>query len=148
MLDEPETHFNPDWRSNFISRLYQCFPEKKDGHSTHEMLITTHTPFLISDSKPEKVLVFKKDKVLGTVSVSKPDYNTLGASINKITMNTFGKRETIGGHAYSILENLRKRFEDGEDKDQLIDEINQKLGDSVEKVLLINSILNRMQESG
>ncbi len=148
LLDEPETHFNPDWRSNFISRLYQCFPEKKDGHSTHEMLITTHTPFLISDSKPEKVLVFKKDKVLGTVSVSKPDYNTLGASINKITMNTFGKRETIGGHAYSILENLRKRFEDGEDKDQLIDEINQKLGDSVEKVLLINSILNRMQESG
>jgi hypothetical protein len=25
------------------------------------MLITTHTPFLISESKPDKVLVFAKD---------------------------------------------------------------------------------------
>ncbi|MFZ4525740.1 MAG: restriction system-associated AAA family ATPase [Chlorobium sp.] len=148
LLDEPDTHFNPDWRSNFISRLYQCFPENEGDPANHEMLITTHSPFLISDSKPEKVLVFKKEKVLGTVSVSKPDYNTLGASINKITMNTFGKRETIGGHAYSILENLRKRFEDGEDKDQLIDEINHKLGDSVEKMLLIKTIFDRMEEQG
>lgn len=60
------------------------------------MLITTHTPFLISDSKPEKVLVFSKDKYSGAVTISIPKYNTLGASINKITMNTFGKRETIG----------------------------------------------------
>ncbi|MCG2596230.1 MAG: restriction system-associated AAA family ATPase [Achromobacter sp.] len=26
LLDEPETHFNPDWRANFISRLRQCLP--------------------------------------------------------------------------------------------------------------------------
>ena len=25
LVDEPETHFNPDWRSNFITRLRQCF---------------------------------------------------------------------------------------------------------------------------
>jgi len=148
LLDEPDTHFNPDWRSNFISRLYQCFPENEGDPANHEMLITTHSPFLISDSKPEKVLVFKKEKVLGTVSVSKPDYNTLGASINKITMNTFGKRETIGGHAQSILDNLRTRFIDGENKEQLIAEIDKKLGDSVEKVLLIKSILDSMEESG
>ncbi|MBI3771789.1 MAG: restriction system-associated AAA family ATPase [Gammaproteobacteria bacterium] len=145
LLDEPETHFNPDWRSNFITRLRQCFRESTD---THEMLVTTHAPFLISDSKPEKVLVFKKDEGLGTVNISKPDYNTLGASINKITMNTFGKRETIGGYAQSILEGLRNRFEGGEDKDQLINEINQQLGDSVEKVLLIKTILDGMEGEG
>ncbi len=143
LLDEPETHFNPDWRSNFISRLHQCFSDGKDGIANHEMLVTTHTPFLISDSKPEKVLVF--DKTDGIVSITKPDYNTLGASINKITMITFGKRETIAGHAQSILENLRRRFEAGEDKEQLITEINQQLGDSVEKVLLIKTILDSME---
>lgn len=148
LLDEPETHFNPDWRSNFISRLYQCFSENEGDPANHEMLITTHTPFLISDSKPEKVLVFKKEKELGIISVSKPDYNTLGASINKITMNTFGKRETIGGHAQSMLDNLRTRFNKGESKEQLIAEINHKLGDSLEKVLLIKSILDSMEESG
>lgn len=140
LLDEPETHFNPDWRANFISRLRQGLPG--DGAFAQEMLITTHTPFLISDSKPDKVLLFAKDKASGVVSVLHPDYNTLGASINKITMNTFGKRETIGGHAQALMEALRARFEHGvEDKEALITEIHQQLGDSVEKLLLIKAIL-------
>lgn len=143
LLDEPETHFNPDWRSNFVTRLRQCFRGTDD---THEMLVTTHTPFLISDSKPDKVLVFAKDKASGAVSISHPGYNTLGASINKITMNTFGKRETIGGHAQALLEALRARFEQGEDKEALIAEIHQQLGDSVEKVLLIKAILDSHQQ--
>lgn len=140
LLDEPETHFNPDWRANFITRLYQSF----EGADNQEMLVTTHTPFLISDSKPEKVLVF--DKTNGTVSVSHPDYNTFGASINKITMNTFDKRETIGGHAQGILENFRKRSTNNdENKECLITAINQQLGDSVEKMLLIKTILDNME---
>lgn len=141
LLDEPETHFNPDWRANFISRLRQCLPGNSEA--SQEMLITTHSPFLISDSQPEKVLVFAKDKTSGKVSISHPDYNTLGASINKITMSTFGKRETIGGQAQALLDALRARFEQGgEDKETLITEIHQKLGDSVEKVLLIKAILD------
>ena len=104
LLDEPETHFNPEWRANFISRLRQCLPG--NGEFAHDMLITTHTPFLISDSKPDKVLVFAKDKTSGKVSISHPEYNTLGASINKITMSTFGKIETIGGYAQGLLDSL------------------------------------------
>jgi restriction system-associated AAA family ATPase len=148
LLDEPETHFNPDWRANFVTRLYQSFEDvnnqEDNQKNNQEMLITTHTPFLISDSKPEKVLVFQKDD--GVVSINHPDYNTFGASINKITMNTFDKRETIGGHAQEILENFRERFHSAnEDKDQLITEINQQLGDSVEKMLLIKTILDSME---
>lgn len=145
LLDEPETHFNPEWRSNFITRLRQCFSGTDD---TYEMLITTHSPFLISDSKLDKVLVFEKNKATGSVSISHPDYNTLGASINKITMNTFGKRETIGGHAQAILDGLRGRFERGdENPNTLINEIHQQLGDSVEKVLLIKAILDKAKRS-
>lgn len=141
LLDEPETHFNPNWRANFITRLRQCLPDT--GNVGQEMLITTHTPFLISDSRPDKVLVFAKDKASGMVSIRHPDYNTLGASINKITMNTFGKRETIGGYAQALLDDLRRRFEQGdEDKEALISELHQQLGDSVEKLLLIKVILD------
>jgi restriction system-associated AAA family ATPase len=136
LLDEPETHFNPDWRANFVTRLHDSF----NGSDGHEMLVTTHTPFLISDSRPEKVLVFNKAD--GVVSVSHPDYNTLGASINKITMTTFGKRETIGLRAQTMLDDFRTRSkDDNENKELLITEINRQLGDSVEKVLLIKTIL-------
>jgi restriction system-associated AAA family ATPase len=151
LLDEPETHFNPQWRANFITRLRQGL----DGDNNQEMLITTHTPFLISDSRPENVLVFNKDD--NGVSVSTPDYNTLGASINKITMATFDKRETIGGLAYSLLTgfkeraaqvtDFKKRAAQEEKKQELINEINHTLVDSVEKVLLIKAILDSMEES-
>ncbi|NKI74658.1 restriction system-associated AAA family ATPase [Dickeya sp. CFBP 2040] len=142
LLDEPETHFNPHWRASFITRLRQCLPDT--GKAGQEMLLTTHTPFLISDSKPDKVLVFTKDN--GKVSISKPTYNTLGASINKITMNTFNKRETIGGYAQTLLNDLRRAVEEGhKDKETLITEVNQRLGDSVEKILLIKAILDSDQ---
>jgi restriction system-associated AAA family ATPase len=140
LLDEPETHFNPDWRASFITRLNTCL-QGREGVS-QEMLITTHSPFLISDSKPDKVLLFEKDKATGSVSISHPDYNTLGASINKITMNTFGKRETVGGLAQEKLANLRKRFEEGENVGALVDELDHELGDSVEKVLLVKAMLD------
>lgn len=147
LLDEPETHFNPDWRANFISRLRQCLPG--NGEFAQEMLITTHTPFLISDSKPEKVLVFVKDEAAGAVSIESPGFNTFGASINKITMSkVFGKYETIGGRAEALLNGLRTRFENGrEDRHALISEIDRKLGDSVEKILLIKAILDSDQPS-
>jgi restriction system-associated AAA family ATPase len=137
LLDEPETHFNPNWRANFISRLRQCLPGKDDV--AQEMLISTHTPFLISDSTPEKVMVFDKNAE-NQVSISNPDYNTLGASINKITMKTFLKGETIGAYAQSILTELRDRFNSDEDSETLVNEINIKLGDSIEKILLLEEI--------
>ncbi|WP_222705799.1 hypothetical protein [Salidesulfovibrio onnuriiensis] len=47
-----------------------------------------------------------------------------------------------------MLDGLRNRFEQGEDKEQIIAEINRQLGDSVEKVLLIKTILDSMEEKG
>lgn len=144
LLDEPETHFNPDWRANFISRLRKCLHHEANENTGQEMLITTHAPFLISDSKPDKVLVFDRDDISGAVSVSPPGYNTLGASINKITMSTFNKGETIGAHAKEVLDELRARFSAGDEEPHaLISEINRELGDSVEKMLLIEEILDK-----
>lgn len=140
LMDEPETHFNPDWRASFISRLREGL-RGRDGVG-QEMLITTHSPFLISDSKPDKVLLFQKSTESGDISVKNPTYNTFGASINKITMTTFGKRETIGSYAKGRLDTIRERFELGEDASLLIGDLNRELGDSVDKMLLIKTILD------
>ncbi len=145
LLDEPETHFNPDWRSSFISRLRKCF----GGSKTHEILITTHSPFLISDSSRDRVLVFSKED--GKVKISHPEYKTLGASINFITAETFLKKETIGRYAESQLEHYRERFDKraqtGEDTKAIIADLHRQLGDSIEKVLLIQSMLEAEKET-
>lgn len=145
LLDEPETHFNPAWRASFITRLGQCLGE---GGKHAEMLLTTHSPFPISDSTPDKVLLFGRDEASGAVRVRHPDYNTLGASINKITMLSFGKRETVGGRAEDVMQNVRARFQNGEPADDLIDTLDRTLGDSVEKVLLVNALLAGNERAG
>ena len=64
-------------------------------------------------------------------------------------MSTFEKRETIGRRAQEELEKFRSRFEKGETSSALIEDINRGLGDSVEKMLLIQSILdNEKEDSG
>ncbi|MGB9544361.1 restriction system-associated AAA family ATPase [Vibrio harveyi] len=144
LLDEPETHFNPAWRANFISRLRQCFTM---GDAKQEMLITTHTPFLISDSKPDKVLVFSKDKETQKVSILTPEYNTLGASINLITMETFNKQETIGEFANSLLQRLLSSEFSKKDPHKLARLIIDTLGDSIERSLAIQEVLARINQN-
>ncbi len=145
LLDEPETHFNPDWRAKFIARIRDCFDSENSKRGMSDMLITTHTPYLISDSKPEYVLEFSKSSESKIVNVKRPDYNTLGASINQITTKTFEKRETIGEYAEAILKDMDRRFDTGINHQELLEEAENRLGDSVEKLLFINKIMNSME---
>tara|TARA_R110002012_G_scaffold223885_2_gene395900 strand:+ start:2520 stop:3938 length:1419 start_codon:yes stop_codon:yes gene_type:complete len=67
LLDEPESHFNPKWRVEFISKLLEMQTSigSRQGSSTsamQECLLTTHSPFVPSDMKRENVLIFNKDK--------------------------------------------------------------------------------------
>jgi restriction system-associated AAA family ATPase len=139
LLDEPETHFNPSWRAKFISTLKDCLNQEGTGkNNRRELLITSHSPFIVSDCHQENVLVFTKDDETGMVTVKRPNFNTFGASVNQITIKVFGKRETIGSYANAEYDKLYKRLAEGEEPETLITEANQVLGDSVEKILFVN----------
>ncbi|MBK7669557.1 MAG: hypothetical protein IPJ32_20810 [Sphingobacteriaceae bacterium] len=61
----------------------------------------------------------------------------MGASINKITIEIFGAKITIGDYALSKLQAINDKLETGTaDKKALLDELENTLGDSVEKILL------------
>jgi len=139
LFDEPETHFNPDWRAKFISSIRHCFA-LEESSKMREMLITTHSPYLISDSESKYVHVFVKDDESKKVTCSIPEFQTLGASINKITLEIFKTSLTIGRHAFTFIEDINDRFEKGEDKNILLGELEGQLGDSVEKTLLIHKL--------
>lgn len=141
LLDEPETHFNPDWRAKYISTLRKCFEGTK---SVPELLITSHSPFIVSDSKRENVLIFKKDD--NKVSCEIPDFNTFGASVSKITMKVFDKTDTIGDFSHSKLKEFRDRFDNGDDIEQLIDEVENSMGDSMEKILFLKLLFDKQED--
>lgn len=143
LLDEPETHFNPDWRAKFVSTLRDSLKEPLEKEHLREILITSHSPFIISDCHEENILVFKKDLQTGKVSAGRPGFNTFGASVNQITLKVFEKHETIGSYSNSVYTTLYEQLEAGENPDELIEKANNELGDSVEKVMFVNKALEK-----
>jgi restriction system-associated AAA family ATPase len=149
LLDEPETHLNPDWRASYISTLRSALnaesTPKKDV--LREVLLTSHSPFIISDCRKENVIVFTKNQETREVTWKRPDFETFGASANAITMKVFGRVETIGDYAMSKLDELRRRLESGDNPDQLIDQVGKLLGDSVEKVIFVNQAIDKKESN-
>ncbi|OAN61019.1 hypothetical protein A8B79_05965 [Balneola sp. EhC07] len=122
LLDEPETHFNPDWRSRFIDMLENSLEESGADHLMKDILLTSHSPFIISDCLPNNVIFFdKKDDSKFSVakSASELGLKTFGSSINYILKNFFNtdlipkksKDELIDLIENGSLEELREAVE-------------------------------------
>lgn len=145
-LDEPETHFNPDWRSKFISTLDQSLISADSNNMMHDILITSHSPFIISDCYPDKVIVFGKDNTTGKVTAIKAkdkDIKTFGSAWDIIMEQIFDSAQSIGRYSKSKLEidfNKIKTLEDIENKKWELRE----LGSSYEKDLVFAK-LNRIR---
>ncbi|WP_304063396.1 restriction system-associated AAA family ATPase [Pedobacter glucosidilyticus] len=144
LLDEPETHFNPDWKAKFISSIRHCFALEKSS-TMREMLITTHSPYLVSDSESKYVHVFIKDNETKQVICGFPDFQTLGTSVNKITLRIFNKPDTIGAYANSKIDELRKELEETKDKEVFLSKVRKEIGESVESMLFINDIIDQIE---
>jgi restriction system-associated AAA family ATPase len=136
ILDEPETHFNPDWRSKFISLINECLGS---GKRDQDIFLTSHSPFIVSDCREDKVYIFNRNKQ-NRVTYSPPGFNTFGASLNLINLKVFDKRETIAGLTQSRFEEIKSKFDEGtlsssDAKLELVE-----FGDSVEKSLMLHYV--------
>ena len=145
LLDEPETHFNPDWKAKFISSIRHCF-SLEDSSNMREMLITTHSPYIVSDSESKYVHVFIKDDETKEVTCIFPEFQTLGTSVNKITLRIFNKPDTIGSYANSKIDELRKKLEETKDKEGFLSKVRKEIGESVESMLFINDIIDQIED--
>jgi restriction system-associated AAA family ATPase len=154
LLDEPETHFNPNWRANFIKILNESitagnkrnYPNGSfNVHYLKDILLTSHSPFIISDCLPDNVILFEKnDKgVLSAKKASELGIDTYGTSVNLLTNRIFKNKETIGKYALSKLNDYKNKFAISQNKQQVIDELNEEFGDSIEKLLLIKELTNK-----
>lgn len=83
ILDEPESHFNPEWRMEFIELI-----NKYVNLNNLDLMISTHSPFILSACKSKRVLAFKKND-RGDVVVGSVDVQTYGASFDSLLTSVF-----------------------------------------------------------
>lgn len=157
LLDEPETHFNPSWRAKFIKILNDSITAGNKGehpngsfnvHLLKDVLLTSHSPFIISDCLPDNVVLFEKDEKGDTTAkkVSELDnaFNTYGTSVELILDRLFNYDQSIGDLSYSELEAID--FSSLNSK-EAIEEVRLKLkslGESIEKDMVL-ARLNRIK---
>jgi restriction system-associated AAA family ATPase len=140
LLDEPESHLNPQWRVKFISRLMDL--PTKDGvrgavkrprAAEQDCLLTTHAPFVPSDMARDRVFIFgKKD---GQVEVLHPDMETFGTTFDNILEQCFNVKPPISNVSRQEIETLM-RSENPEEIEKGMD----RLGFSIEKVFLADRL--------
>lgn len=147
LFDEPETHFNPDWRAKFISILQESLKKSECNNLMKDILITSHSPFLISDCYPNKVIVFGRndeDKVTA-VNASDKNIRTFGSSYDIIMEDIFNKNQSIGNYANSKFQKIKfDRIKNVKDIKNIKKDLRE-LGDSYEKDMIFSK-LNRIEK--
>lgn len=148
LLDEPETHFNPEWRSEFISILKDSLNKSGTNHLMREIIITSHSPFIISDCYPDKVIVFKKNEQ--PQSAFNKNFRTYGTSVDLIMEHIFKRNNTIGDLSNSELIEIQIEIKDlkslSEEQVKTFKNRVSHLGDSMEKILLFTK-LNELKKN-
>jgi restriction system-associated AAA family ATPase len=139
ILDEPETHFNPEWRAKMISLIMN---NNKMNESQQDYFITSHSPFIISDCQPENVYIFnRKNGKLKVETAAQKKINTFGTSVNILTEEVFNQNESQGEYSLQVLNEIKNRkFKKPEDIQKAKQDA-RVLGDSVEKTLLFRKLL-------
>lgn len=108
LLDEPETHFNPKWRAEFIKILNSSIKAGGTNNFLKDVLLTSHSPFIISDCMPDNVLFFDREtanKKLQALKASELGLNTYGSSVDYLLKNFF-KTNLVSRKSFEELKEI------------------------------------------
>lgn len=148
LLDEPESHFNPQWRVKLLSRILDVPTASgkrrrcPDGEGSkvcpaalQDCLLTTHSPFVPSDMPRERVLIFSKDSETGRIDVRRPDIETFGTTFDSILAECFDIRPPISNLPKAEINRLKI----SEDPDEIKQGM-EGLGESIERIMLADRV--------
>ncbi|MES2041011.1 MAG: AAA family ATPase [Pseudomonadota bacterium] len=132
LLDEPETHLNPSWRTNFHRYLIHAM----DGYDQAQVVLSTHSPFLISSLKKENVFRFERSN--SRTEMLPIASETFGASFDVLIKKYFSLQSTISQSAVvEILAHLNDQTLTDLERSQWI---NEHVGESMEKAYLLRKL--------
>lgn len=149
LLDEPESHFNPQWRVRFISRVLDlptavgARGDPSSPASRQDCLLSTHAPFVASDIPRERVFIFSKSPDAGKIAINGPDIQTYGSTFDAILEECFGVRPPMSQIPRDDIAELMKSTDPEEIRSGM-----KRLGHSVEKVFLADRLRQLTQQRG
>ncbi len=122
-LDEGDITFHPKWLKMYVNRIVEVLPkmfEEKFKDSTVQIIITTHSPFILSDLPKENVIFLKKgeDGKCQVVEGMNDMKQTFGANIHTLLSDGFFMDGLMGdfakGKIDKVIRYLNRELNPGE----------------------------------
>lgn len=110
LLDEPDAKMHPELCRQFLRRLLNVCKSSKHGR-TCQFLISTHSPFFLSDVTQANILRLDIDRQTGRgLAAADTQARYFGANIHDIMADSFFLESTIGEYARDYLIELQKQL--------------------------------------
>jgi predicted ATPase len=104
LLDEPDTHLNPVWSTQYLDFLNRFIPERDSCH----IIMSTHDPLVFSRLLKRQVRVFHRDAT-GAVRAEAPLQDPRGMGVQAIlTSDLFRLRSTLDPETQHDLDVQRR----------------------------------------
>lgn len=138
LLDEVELYLHPEWMRKILS-IYIKYLNKVKNHK-FQLILATHSPFIISDLPKECVILLEK----GTSGIEskKCQMKTFGANIFDLYNETFFLSSTFGEFATKKIIEILSMEEITKENEEMIDYIVDSVGEK-----LIRNQLKKLLEN-
>ena len=107
LIDEADAYFHPQWQKDYVKDVLDVAKQIFEGFDV-QIILSTHSPIMLSDIPKQNVLYLKKEKDAGTKVVPREErQETFGANIFSLFKDTFFLEGSgIGSFAEDKLEEL------------------------------------------
>lgn len=102
LLDEPDTHLNPTWSTNYLLYLGNLAGLFDNSHT----LISTHDPLLVSGLRKEQIRVLSRNRA-GQITAEQPEDDPRGTGVaNVLTSDLYGLESQLDPYSLGVLKEM------------------------------------------
>ncbi|MGJ8673717.1 AAA family ATPase [Rubritalea sp.] len=136
LLDEPDTHLNPHWRTEFHKNLEQIRNLEGDFSKDHQIFISTHSPFMLSSLDKSSVYQFKRNE--DDLNITQAEEQTFGSSFEFLSKTFFDMNSLISSTAIDEINAKIAEYQNS--PTQAVQWIEEHVGESMEKSFIVNRL--------
>lgn len=105
LLDEPDTHLNPDWSLQYLKFVRQVVGNQKTSH----LIMSTHDPLTLAGLEQSQVQIMRRDQESNRIYPEIPTEDPRGMGVAAIlTSNMFGLRAALDEETQKLLDKRRE----------------------------------------
>lgn len=108
LLDEPDTHLNPQWSVDYFKYLKMFVDSGKGSGGSSHIVLNTHNPLAVAELAREQVQILYRDPEYLSITAHLPEFDPRGMGYTGIvTSDMFGLPSSVDSRTQRRLEIFR-----------------------------------------